>query len=180
MDALYQLSYSPAREWHAIGCEPTLSYRVRSIATVPTPSQIGAAAEREVAYALESAGWTVFLPVFAAHTRVDLVGIGDSGFATRIQVKTTQLARGGTAIFFRTCSNTNNVSVAYDGEVDAFGLWCPSLRTAYLLPIEDAPTRGGHLRLTPPANNQRAGVRFAADYEIIRQADQGPPPMLPR
>lgn len=41
---------------------------------MPTPSQIGAAAEREVAYALESAGWTVFLPVFVAHSRVDLVG----------------------------------------------------------------------------------------------------------
>ena len=130
------------------------------------PSTVGAIAEREVAYALEAAGWTVFFPVFAPHTRVDFVGIGPTGDATRIQVKTTRLAKDGAAIYFRTCSNTGNIHRGYDGEVDAFGLWCPPLRTAYLVPIRDAPTRGGHLRLTPPANNQRIGVRFAADYEI--------------
>jgi hypothetical protein len=133
-----------------------------------TPSQIGATAEREVAYALERAGWAVFLPMFAAHARVDLVAIGGSGLATRIQVKTSRLVQGGTAIFFRTCSNTNNVRLSYDGEVDAFGLWCPPLQTAYLLPIEDAPAQGGHLRLVPPGNNQRNGVRYATDYEITR------------
>ena len=131
-----------------------------------TRSQIGATAEREVACALERAGWAVFLPMFAAHSRVDFVGIGPSGHATRIQVKTTRLVHDGKAIFFHTCSNTNNVQVGYDGEVDAFGLWCPPLQAAYLVPIEDAPSRGGHLRLAPTANNQRRGIRFAADYEI--------------
>ena len=119
-----------------------------------------------MAYALERAGWTVFLPMFAAHSRIDLVGIAGSGLATRIQVKTTRLVGNGTAIYFRTCSNTNNVRLSYEGDVDAFGLWCPALDTAYLLPIHDAPMRGGHLRLAPAANNQRAGVRFASDYEI--------------
>lgn len=133
---------------------------------MPTPSQIGATAEREVAYALERAGWAVFLPMFAAHARVDLVGIGPSGDATRIQVKTSRLVHDGTAIYFRTCSNTNNRRLSYEGEVDAFGLWCPPLQTAYLLSIDEAPLQGGHLRLVPPANNQRAGVRFAADYQI--------------
>lgn len=131
-----------------------------------SPSEIGAAAEREVAYALEHAGWTVFFPVFAPHSRVDLVGLDPSGCATRIQVKTTRLLPGESTIFFRTCSNTGNVNVPYNGEVDAFGLWCPPLRTAYLVPIEDLPTRAGHLRLTATANNQRAKVRFASDYEI--------------
>jgi len=131
-----------------------------------TPSQIGAAAEREVTCALEAAGWTVFLPVFAAHSRVDMVGLDPCGNAKRIQVKNARLAHGGAAIYFRTCSNTGNVRLPYDGEIDAFGLWCPGLRKAYLVPIAHAPAQGGHLRLTPPANNQRARVRYAADYEI--------------
>jgi len=143
-----------------------LSHPLRTLDAMATPSEIGAAAEREVAYALEHAGWTVFFPVFAPHSRVDLVSIDPSGLAARIQVKTTRLLHAGSTIFFRTCSNTGNVSVPYDGEVDAFGLWCPPLRRAYLVPIEDVPARAGHLRLTPPANNQRAGVRYAADYEI--------------
>jgi hypothetical protein len=133
---------------------------------VATPSQIGATAEREVAYALERAGWTVFFPMFAPHSRIDLIAVCDSGLATRIQVKTTRLVQGGKAIYFRTHSNTNNVRISYVGEVDAFGLWCPPLRTAFLLPIGDAPQQSGHLRLAPPVNNQRTGVRFAADYQI--------------
>lgn len=131
-----------------------------------TPSQIGSAAEREITVALERAGWVVYLPAFAPHTRVDLVAIGASGKAMRIQVKTAPLARNGTVVAFRTCSNTNNVQASYEGEIDAFGFWCPELETAYLMPISDAPTRGGHLRLAPAANNQRSGVRYASDYEI--------------
>lgn len=131
-----------------------------------TPSEIGATAEREVACALERAGWTVFFPVFGAHSRIDFVAVDHAGSATRIQVKTSRLVHGGTALYFRTHSNTNNVRISYVGEVDAFGIWCPSLQTAYLLPISEAPEQTGHLRLAPPANNQRTGIRYAADYEI--------------
>lgn len=101
-----------------------------------------------MAYALERAGWTVFLPMFGAHSRVD---------PTRPRWNGSVLPHA---------SNTNNVRISYVGEVDAFGLWCPPLQTAYLLPIGDAPEQTGHLRLAPPANNQRTGIRYAADYEI--------------
>ena len=131
-----------------------------------TPSEIGATAEREVAYALERAGWTVFLPMFAAHSRIDLIAVDGSTPATRIQVKSARLVRDGAAIYFRTHSNTNKARMSYVGEIDAFGLWCPALQTAYLLPIGDAPKQVGHLRLAPAANNQRSGVRFASEYEI--------------
>ena len=131
-----------------------------------TPSEIGATAEREVAYALERAGWTVFLPMFAAHSRVDLVAVSASGQASRVQVKTARLTRDGTVVRFRTCSNTNNSPATYRSEIDAFGIWCPELQKAYLIPIEDTPSRGGHLRLAPTANHQSVGVRFAVDHEI--------------
>ena len=143
-----------------------MSYPPRTLERVGIPSEIGATAEREVAYFLERAGWSVYLPMFAAHSRVDLMAVDPTGRAVRVQVKTSRLLRGGTVLMFRTCSNTNNSPASYDGQIDAFGIWSPELEKAYLVPIEHAPTRGAHLRLMPPANNQRAGIRYAADYEI--------------
>jgi hypothetical protein len=52
----------------------------------PSPSTIGARAEMAVAAALHRAGWEVFVPLFAAHSRIDLVGCR-GGEPVRIQVK---------------------------------------------------------------------------------------------
>lgn len=128
-----------------------------------TPSEIGARAEREVAYELERAGWTVYLPQFAPHARVDLVAIrGDA--ILRVQVKTSR--RFGGAIGFRSCSNTGNVPKAYVGEVDAFGVYSPDLGRVYLVPVKDAGTRMCFLRFEPALNGQVRGTRLAADYEL--------------
>ena len=119
-----------------------------------------------VASALHRAGWDVFTPLFAPHSRVDLVAIG-RGAVLRVQCKTSTSARG--ALYFRTCSNTANVPIDYRGEIDAFGVYSPELDRVYLVPIEELPVRGGTLRLEPARNGQRAGVRWAADYLV------GPP-----
>ena len=128
-----------------------------------SPSEVGARAEREVAFALASAGWEIFIPAFGPHSRVDLVAVrGDS--VLRVQVKTSTLRSG--AIVFRTCSNTRNVPRSYRGEVDAFGVHSPETGRCYLVPAEQVPARGCHLRLTPALNNQSSGVRSAADFEV--------------
>jgi hypothetical protein len=127
------------------------------------PSEIGARAERAVANALLEAGWHVYVPLFAPHTRVDLVAIRH-GVTLRIQCKNARLY--GNIVEFRTCSNTKNVLRSYDGEVDAFGVYCPDLGATYLVPLEGLGGRGCYLRLAPTANNQARGVRYAADYEI--------------
>jgi hypothetical protein len=58
---------------------------------------------------------------------------------------------------------------AYDGEVDDFAVFCPELGAVYLIPIEDLkPKRQATLRVDPPRNGQRDGIRFAAQYEIAR------------
>lgn len=53
--------------------------------------------------------------------------------------------------------------------MDDFAVFCPQLGTVYLIPIEDVPgKRMATLRVHPSRNNQRAGVRIAAQYEIAR------------
>jgi len=129
------------------------------------PSEVGARAELEVAHALTRAGWRVYLPVFAAHSRVDMVALTEDE-VLRVQCKTARLLDG--VLFFRTCSNTKNVPRAYHGEVDAFGVYSPDLEATYLVPLGGLGERGCYLRLSPTQNNQVKGVRYAADYKIGR------------
>jgi len=130
------------------------------------PSIVGARAEREVAYALEKAGWHVYLPMFASHSRIDLIAARECE-VVRVQVKTSRLRKG--VVVFRPFSNTGNVPKGYVGEVDAFGVYSPELHRTFLVPLEHTSARNCSLRLAPPANGQRAGIRYAADYEVRRR-----------
>lgn len=130
-----------------------------------SPSEIGSRAEREVACGLERAGWTVYLPVFATHARVDLIALRDRELL-RVQVKTSRLVSG--AVAFRVCSNTGNTPKDYRGDVDAFGVYSPELDRVFLVPIGDTPTRMCFLRLDPAGNGQVRGTRLAADFEVRR------------
>lgn len=128
-----------------------------------SPSIVGARAEREVAYALGSAGYEVYLPAFAPHARVDLVAIRRDEIL-RVQVKTASARTG--VVFFRTCSNTANEPRSYRDEVDAFGVYSPSLGQCFLVPAEGLGERGCQLRLQPAANGQTKGIRLADDYRL--------------
>ena len=81
-----------------------------------TPSEIGARTELEVSHALYLSGWAVYLPVFCAHSRVDLVAVRTNE-TLRVQCKTARLAKN--VLYFRTCSNTKNRPKPYHGEVAA-------------------------------------------------------------
>jgi hypothetical protein len=132
-----------------------------------SPSIVGAAAEREVACSLSRAGYEVFVPLFASHSRIDLVA-ALGGAVLRVQCKTARLRNG--AVIFRTCSNTGNVPRRYDGEVDVLGVYAPALDEVYLVPIDDLPAgEWCSLRVEPTRSNQRTGIRYAADYEVRRR-----------
>ena len=128
-----------------------------------SPSEIGARAEREVAYRLERCGYHVYLPAFAPHARVDLVAVRDS-VALRVQVKSARVLAG--AVMFRVCSNTGNVPKDYRGEIDAFGVYSPDLDRVYLVPVEHTATRACSLRLEPTRSGQQKGTRLASAYEL--------------
>ncbi|MBV8985684.1 MAG: hypothetical protein JO248_14720, partial [Acidimicrobiia bacterium] len=112
-----------------------------------TPSRIGSRAEMEVTTALIRAGKHVYLPAFAADSRVDLVYVDDEG-VHRAQVKTSRLV--GDVLSFRTCSNTKNVPKDYRGEVDVFAVYSPDLNEVFVVPIGDTPSRAAYLRLGAP------------------------------
>lgn len=57
---------------------------------------------------------------------------------------------------------------SYLGLADLFGIYFPPNRGAYLVPVAAMPGFKGRLRLGPTRNNQRKGVRFAANFEIDR------------
>jgi hypothetical protein len=133
-----------------------------------TPSEVGAEAELEVSRALLAAGWDIYVPLFAAHSRVDVLAVR-SGQTLRVQCKTARLL--GSILYFRTCSNTKNRPRPYHGEIDPFGVYSPDLKLALLVPIDGLGDQACSLRLDPPANNQSRGVRYAADYLIRRAAN---------
>ena len=134
-----------------------------------TPSEVGERAELAVAAALRLAGKRVYLPFFAADSRVDLIYEDDDGFH-RVQCKTSRLV-GDDVVSFWTCSNTNRVRKDYRGEVDVFGVYSPQLDQVFIVPVDHAPLRGCYLRLTPARNGQSKGVHWARDYLLEAPPD---------
>ena len=137
------------------------------------PKTVGDRSQLAITLALIDAGFAVFLP-FGENTRCDL--IIDDGIQTgRVQCKTGRLREG--AVRFSACSNyahhTNPKAVQRDylGEVDYFGVYCPQTEGVYLVPIAEVQVRRvGALRVDPPLNGQRQGIRRASDYEIAQVA----------
>ena len=50
-------------------------------------------------------------------------------------------------------------------------VYSPELDQVFLVPVDEAPARGGHLRLTPTRNGQAKGVRWARDYVLGTPSD---------
>jgi hypothetical protein len=140
------------------------------------PKATGDKSTLAIMLALREAGYELLVP-FGENTRYDLV-IDDGTRLARVQCKTGRLRSG--AVTFNVCSsyahhpNPRVLKRTYEGEVDYFAVFCPETRRAYLIPIAELPLkRQGRLRVDPPRNNQRLGIRFAADFEI--QAPIGEP-----
>jgi hypothetical protein len=132
-------------------------------------SLTGEVSRTQVIAALTLQGKRVLVPL-ADFQRYDLA-IDDGGRLLRIQCKTGRLSQG--AIHFHPCSIDSRskqggcVRKGYQGEVDLFGVFCPEVKKCYLVPVEEAPITGCYLRIDPPKNGQKTGIRWAATYEIL-------------
>jgi PD-(D/E)XK nuclease superfamily protein len=132
-----------------------------------TTDQKGAVAEAWVAATALEHGIGVWRPL--ADERVDLI-LDLRPKLLRVQCKWSK--RLDDVIYVRCYRNRRNA----DGllrqyytrdDVDAFAVYCPDVRRAYLIPFEAVPPRGTLLlRLEPTRNNQKAGIRWAADFEF--------------
>jgi hypothetical protein len=119
----------------------------------------------KVLAALVAAGKNVLVP-WSDGLRYDLV-VEEGGRFLRVQSKTGQLVQG--AIRFRTCSvdGPTRRSRGYRGEIDLFGIYCPKLDKAYLVPIEALRAQViGSLRIKPTLNGQAKKVVWAREFEL--------------
>lgn len=55
----------------------------------------------------------------------------------------------------------------YAGQIDAFAVYCPEVKRAFLVPIGELTSPNyGYLRVEAPPNGQIRNIRWATDYEI--------------
>jgi hypothetical protein len=97
----------------------------------------------------------------------DLVVHLDGLTFLRIQCKTAWLV-GGCLIFNSRTTDHGRGPQSYAGHADIFAVYFPPQQAVYLVPLDAVAETKGRLRLVPPRNNQRRGIRLAADYEIDR------------
>jgi len=124
----------------------------------------GNTTEAAVLGALVKRDLAVLQPFGEGHP-YDLVVHLERDHFVRVQCKTGR-TREGLLLFNSRSTDHGRGAGSYLGLADLFGVYCPELSAVYLLPVADMPTSVVYLRLTPTRNNQRRGVRFAADYEV--------------
>lgn len=130
-----------------------------------TPSQVGERAEAAVLAALACAGKDVLVP-FGGQRRYDLA-YEENGRLVRVQCKSGREEKG--AIVFRIYSISRGPARDYRDDADVFGVYCHDRGEIYLVPVGDVPSFAAALRLDPPKNGQRSGVRWAEPYLLHRQ-----------
>lgn len=128
----------------------------------------GDLAEWHVATALLDCGKRLLRPVSNA-MRYDLLVDNEDGTFTRIQCKAGVLRQG--RIVFRLYSVSGHRGTrerSYDGDVDAFGVYCPQTRGTYLVPMAEfsGQRTAACLRIDPARNSQRKRIRLASDFLI--------------
>jgi hypothetical protein len=133
-------------------------------------SLTGEVCRTQVIAALTLQGRMLVLPM-GDFQRYDLgIDDGPEGGYHRVQCKTGRLRKG--AIVFYPCSVDSRsergrcIRKSYAGQVQFFGVYCPDLHKCYLVPVGDVPATTCSLRVDPPRNGQKQGVRSATAYEI--------------
>jgi PD-(D/E)XK endonuclease len=126
----------------------------------------GNAGEAAILAELVVRGFNVLVP-FGEGRPYDLaIHLGEHQIV-RVQCKTAW-PRGGCLLFNSRSTDHGRGPRSYVGLADIFGVYFPPTRATYLVPIDAVAQFEGRLRLEPTLNNQRRGIRLAADFEIDR------------
>jgi PD-(D/E)XK endonuclease len=123
----------------------------------------GNAAEAAVLCAFAQRGYSVLVPFGDGHPYDLVVELGTD--LLRVQCKRAWPSRG-CMLFNSRGTDHGNGRRSYRGLADIFGVYFPLTEAVYLVPIDAVPPSKGWLRIEPARNNQKRGVRFAADFEI--------------
>jgi hypothetical protein len=127
----------------------------------------GDIAEFQVVAALVRQGRRLLRPLSSA-SRYDLLIDNADGTFTRVQCKSGVLREGCVLFRLYSVSGHDTRAKGYEGQVDAFGVYCADTSATSLVPVE-AIASCGHMaapRVEPTRNGQRRGVRSAAEFVI--------------
>jgi hypothetical protein len=128
----------------------------------------GRLTEAAVLYAFVERGFDVFTP-FGDGCAFDLlVDLNDACFL-RVQCKTARHI-DGCAVFNARSTDHGRGRMSYRGRADVIAAYFAHLEKVYVVPVGDRFS--GRLRLEPPRNNQRKGIRLASDFELARWSTQ--------
>lgn len=140
-------------------------------------SKIGEISLAQVLAALVRSGKSVLVP-FGDSKRYDFVIEDESGQFFRVQCKTGKVQNG--VVWFPTCSiharsrtGQKTARRSYAGQVDFFGVFCPSNGRVYLIPLTDLAKHAAFLRIEATKNNQKKRIRWAKDYELASTSNSG-------
>ncbi|MDQ6674898.1 MAG: group I intron-associated PD-(D/E)XK endonuclease [Chloroflexota bacterium] len=132
---------------------------------IPNPTSKGKTSEAIILAALVKLGKSVLIPW--GEERYDLA-VDEDGRLVRIQCKTGVLRDG--SVVFKTCITDARRPLGdggYAGQIDAFAVFCPQLKRAYLVPIEALTSPNmGYLRVEAALNAQVRNIRWARDFEL--------------
>ncbi len=130
------------------------------------PVDVGHRAEAAILAELVKRGYRVLLP-FGVNQRYDLV-LDCNGQFLRAQCKTGRLRDDVIQCSTQSIQSNTRGSRwrSYDGEIDLFIVYCPQNDSVYVIPADEVPNRGMHLRVNPPRNQQDKRVRWAKDYKL--------------
>ncbi len=131
----------------------------------------GNAAEARVLAEFVRLGFDVLVP-FGGGQPYDLGVHIDGTRFLRVQCKTAWLVARGCLAFNCRSTDHGRGRIPYDGLADLFAVHLPPTDAIYLIPVDAVPGHVGRMRLEPAKNNQRRGVRFAADFEIERWSEE--------
>jgi hypothetical protein len=126
----------------------------------------GNAAEAAVLNAFVERDLDVLMP-FGEGQPYDLVVHLPTNSFLRVQCKTAR-QRDGCLVFNSRTTDHGRGRLPYVGVADIFGVYFAPSQSVYLVPVLEVSSFVVRLRLEPTRNNQRCGIRLAADYEIDR------------
>ncbi len=124
----------------------------------------GDVAEAAVLHALTAAGMLVLTP-FGRFGPYDLVVETVPGTFVRVQVKSGRVRNG--SVEFNCCGTDHGRGTgSYIGRADVVAVHVHETGEQFIVPVAEAKVSKMYLRLTPPANNQMRGIRFARHHRL--------------
>jgi hypothetical protein len=135
----------------------------------------GDEAEAAVLHALVRQGLTVWLP-WSRSGASDLLIENPAGSMVKAQVKSGRVREG---CVIANCRSTDHGGgrLTYAGRADVIMVHAAELAAQFVVPVDQAMGFFIRLRLEPPRNHQRSGVRFAHEHRLedwVRAFAAGP------